>query len=242
MAFDISLGEVDRARALAERALAAIHYREEGEKFNIWVAWLNLEVAYGSEEAALALLGRALCHADARRMYLAGVDVFERAGKGGLVEDCLKAMCRKFADSPEVWLRAVKYRLAAGEGEAAQRLLDRSLKSLPRHEHVRMVSQAALLEFRCGDAERGRSLFEGVLRNFPKRLDLWSVYLDQEIGTGDAPRARALFERATSLSLPPKKMKFLFKRYLDYERERGTAAGVAHVKRRALEFVESHAQ
>lgn len=39
-------------------------------------------------------------------------------------------------------------------------------------------------------AERGRSLFEGVLRNYPKRLDLWSVYLDQEIAAGEQQRIR----------------------------------------------------
>ena len=101
-----------------------------------------------------------------------------------------------------------------------------------------MISQAALLEFKHGDAgrrwgwraprsaasrgsrecgrgarprrvrpaaspdllcraipatphtERGRSLFEGVLRNYPKRLDLWSVYLDQEVAAGDQQRIR----------------------------------------------------
>ena len=58
-----------------------------------------------------------------------------------------------------------------------------------------------------GDAERGRSLFEGVLRNFPKRLDVLSVYLDQEVARGDAQRVRALFDRSTHLALPPKKMK-----------------------------------
>ena len=36
-------------------------------------------------------------------------------------------------------------------------------------------------------------------------------------------------------------MKFLFKRYLDFEREHGTAAGVEHVKRRAMESVEGAA-
>ena len=38
---------------------------------------------------------------------------------------------------------------------------------------------------------------------------------------GDADRIRGLFERATSLQLPPKKMKFLFKRWLDYEASLG---------------------
>lgn len=50
-------------RPVAERALKAIHYREEGEKFNVWVAWLNLENAYGAPdpaEAVMALFRRAL--------------------------------------------------------------------------------------------------------------------------------------------------------------------------------------
>ncbi|GMP76048.1 hypothetical protein CsSME_00032892 [Camellia sinensis var. sinensis] len=53
----------------------------------------------------------------------------------------------------------------------------------------------------------------GMLREYPKRTDLWSIYLDQEIRLGDVDVIRALFERATSLSLPPKRMKFLFKKY-----------------------------
>ena len=44
---------------------------------------------------------------------------------------------------------------------------------------TQVISRAALLEFRCGSAERGRGIFEGVLRNYPKRLDLWSIYIDQ---------------------------------------------------------------
>ena len=50
----------------------------------------------------------------------------------------------------------------------------RSLLGAPQ-----VITQAALAEFRQGNRERGRSLFEGVLRNYPRRLDLWSVYLDQ---------------------------------------------------------------
>jgi hypothetical protein len=41
---------------VAERALAAIHYREEGEKFNVWLAWLNLENSYGTPDPAAALM------------------------------------------------------------------------------------------------------------------------------------------------------------------------------------------
>lgn len=57
--------------------------------------------------------------------------------------------------------------------------------------------------------------------------------------TGEQQRIRTLFERATHLPLPPKKMKFLFRRYLEYEKSEGDAEAVEHVKRRAMEFVEN---
>ena len=44
---------------------------------------------------------------------------------------------------------------------------------------MQVLSQAALIEFHKGSSDRGRSIFESILRNYPKRLDLWSVYLDQ---------------------------------------------------------------
>ena len=44
---------------------------------------------------------------------------------------------------------------------------------------MQVLSAAAVAEFKLGSAERGRAIFEDVLRNYPKRTDLWSVYLDQ---------------------------------------------------------------
>ena len=68
--------------------------REEGEKFNVWVAWLNLENAYGMpspEEAAAALLKRALQYSDPKRMYLAALGIFERSGREELCEQVRRA-------------------------------------------------------------------------------------------------------------------------------------------------------
>lgn len=64
---------------------------------------------------------------------------------------CCRQHCRA-AGRLQVWLRAVRYRLATGDAEQARKTLDRSLQSLPPFEHIRMISQAALLEFKLGDA------------------------------------------------------------------------------------------
>lgn len=60
----------------------------------------------------------------------------------------------------------------------------------------------------------------------------------QEIKAGDAERTRALFERVTALPLPPRKMKFIFKRWLEWEKRGGDGQRVEHVKQKAMEFVE----
>lgn len=140
----------------------------------------------------------------------------------------------------QVWLRRVQ-NLLKQNIEGIQSVINRALLCLPRHKHIKFISQTAILEFKCGVPDRGRSLFEGMLREYPKRTDLWSIYLDQviicssqfnklvvctcmcmpcyltwiccneqEIRLDDEDVIRALFERAISLSLPPKKMKVEF--------------------------------
>ena len=42
------------------------------------------------------------------------------------------------------------------------------------------------------------------------------------------------------MQIPPKKIKFLFKRFLDYENKHGTATTVAKVKQAAKSYVEQH--
>ena len=58
-----------------------------------------------------------------------------------------------------------------------------------------MTQKMAVLEFRHGDAERGKTLFEGIIDRYPKKLDVWSVYIDQVAKAGDIQCARGLFER-----------------------------------------------
>lgn len=246
MAFLVQLADVDKARAIAERALQTINYREEVEKLNVWIAYLNLENVYGNppKEAVLTLFNRALQYNDPKKLYFALLGIYEnpRQPQGpqhDMVDQLLKTMTKKFNTSAKVWLRQIQSLLARDMGDAAHKALDQSLLSLPRRKHIKVISRAALLEFKTGSVERARSIFEGILRNYPKRVDLWSVYLDQEIRVGEVPVIRALFERVICLDLPPRKMKFLFKKYLDYEKAHGDEERIEHVKRKAMEYVDT---
>ncbi|XP_016442839.2 rRNA biogenesis protein RRP5 [Nicotiana tabacum] len=240
MAFVLSLADVEKARSIAERALRTINVREESEKLNVWVAYFNLENEYGNppQEAVAKVFQRALQYCDPKKVHLALLGMYERTEQHTLSDELLNKMVKKFKHSCKVWLRRVQWLLKQSQ-DGVQSVVNRALLSLSPHKHIKFISQTAILEFKCGVPDRGRSLFEKMLREYPKRTDLWSVYLDQEIRLGDADVIRALFERAITLSLPPKKMKFLFKKYLEYEKMLGDVDRMEAVKRKAMEYVES---
>lgn len=205
----------------------------------MWLAYLNLEARYADDPAAAAaaLLQRAAQHADAKRIYLAAIDAFARAGLTDLVADCVRVLQRKAPGSCKAWLRAVALQIEADRDPGAT--LERALAALPPRKHVKLLSRAALIEFRGagGVAARGRALFERVLAAYPKRTDLWGMYLDQEIKAGSAASVRNLFERAIHLKLSAKKMRFFFKRYAEFEAEHGSDDRVAYVKQQAVNFL-----
>ena len=55
---------------------------------------------------------------------------------------------------------------------------------------VSLISKFSQLEFKYGESERGKTMFESLLSTYPKRVDLWSVYIDMMLKTGDKERVR----------------------------------------------------
>ena len=54
-----------------------------------------------------------------------------------LAQQVIKAMCRKFAGSAKVWLRAYGHAAERRDGEGARKTLDRSMTSLPKRKHIK---------------------------------------------------------------------------------------------------------
>jgi rRNA biogenesis protein RRP5 len=55
---------------------------------------------------------------------------------------------------------------------------------------LKTISKFAQLEYKLGEPERGKTLFEGVVDSHPKRWDLWSIYIDMEVGQNDVQSMR----------------------------------------------------
>lgn len=105
-----------------------------------------------------------------------------------------------------------------------------------------LETQYAILEYQIGEPEQARTTFESLLSHHPKRTDIWSVYADMETKHGDLTKLPSLFERALSLSLKPKKMKFLFKKYLAFAEQHLSEKEVKVVLDKATVYAREHFQ
>jgi len=234
MAFELQLGEIDGARQVARRALSMIPQRDEDERLNIWVALLNLEVQFGSEESATQVFKEAQQFMDSLTIHLRMANVYSQAGKIQKARETYKRAHKRFGgESLEPWLAEMRFLFTDGiDKVAARALADIALQRLPNRLHRDFTRQFALMEFEYGDAERGRTLFEALLAAAPKRVDIWNVYIDQEIKHGDESRFSALFDRVLQQRISMKQAKFFFKKWID------VASDQDYVKLRAQEYVE----
>ncbi|XP_049426867.1 protein RRP5 homolog isoform X1 [Epinephelus fuscoguttatus] len=239
MAHHLQATQIEQARAVAERALKTISFREEQEKLNVWVALLNLENMYGTEESLKKVFERALQFCEPMPVYQQLADIYAKSDKIKEAEGLYKTMVKRFRQNKAVWLSYGTFLLQQGQSDAASVLLQRALKSLPSKESVDVIAKYAQLEFRYGDSEKGRAMLDKVLTSYPKRTDLWSVFIDLMVKHGSQKEVRALFDRVIHLSVSVKKIKFFFKRYLEYEKKHGTPQSIQAVKEKAMEFVEA---
>lgn len=263
MAFHLDLGEIDTARQIGQRALKSISPigQSESEKLNIWIALLNLENAYGDDNSIETTFKEACQVNDPQEIHERLASIYIQSYKHDKADQLFQTMVKKFGSwDRKIWINYATFLFnTIKEPDRGRALLSRALQTLPSTAHVDITAKFAALEFRspAGLAERGRTIFEGLLDSFPKRVDLWIVLLDLEMQYGDKGESgehgdrngqvRRLFERIfnggeTEIGakrIKNKQAKFFFKRWLEFEEEVGDERRVEGVKRRAEEWVRS---
>lgn len=80
MAFQLQLSEATKAREIAERAICTISLREETEKMNVWVALLNLENTYGTDESLEEVFQRACQYNDSQDIHERLISIHIQSG------------------------------------------------------------------------------------------------------------------------------------------------------------------
>jgi ribosomal protein S1 len=81
MAFQLQLGEVAKARNIAERALASIDMTEVAEKLNVWIALLNLENTYGTDGSLDSTFRRACQYSDPQDVHERLISIYIQSEK-----------------------------------------------------------------------------------------------------------------------------------------------------------------
>mmetsp|Transcript_17233 Transcript_17233/g.39411 ORF Transcript_17233/g.39411 Transcript_17233/m.39411 type:complete len:1860 (-) Transcript_17233:238-5817(-) len=244
MAHHLKLSELDKARAVAERAVSHISFREDQERFNAWIAYLNLEVAFGDKVDEV--FKRACQFNDAKKIYLQMPQIWERNSMPERAAKAHATCVERYSQSRSAWIGKLVFEYNRGTFSDARQTLASAMSMLPKPKHAEVVTKAAQLEYSHGSPERGRTIFEELVTSNPKRLDFWSIYLDMEVKQHTPPTAtevkaapvRILFERCTTLSLKPSKMKFFFKKWLGFEMKWGDEESQTEVKQKARDFVE----
>ena len=150
---------------------------------------------------------------------------------------------KSFTPTPTLWLSYASFLLSTLQPPSPARahaLLQRATQSVPESQHRYLTSKFAALEFKSanGDPERGRTLFEGLLDVWPKKGDLWDMYLSLEIAHGDQDKVRGLFERMIKLKGKKKRTLGIFGQWAKWEEQVGNKKGVEKVKTLEREWRE----
>ena len=220
---------------------------------------------YGSENTFNETIDRASNQNNPKQVYLRVCEMLEKEANKfdtlskksnafeeavSRADDMFVKMCKKFRAKKTVWIAHLRYLLKSGRHEAAHNLLKRAILSLPEYKHVATVNKLAQLEFEFGSAERARTLFDGLIEKYPKRLDLVFVFIDMEIKHGGGIKAsRRIFTRIINQStnkltqkkkfkFSDKQMKSVFKKWFKLEEDLGDEESQDNVKAEARAYVE----
>ncbi|CAH1396183.1 unnamed protein product [Nezara viridula] len=237
IAHQMEATEIDKARAVAKRALKEIQLEEERRK--IWIALLNIEYSYGTPEQFKECLAEALKVNDEYEIYGKVLDLYSETKNKTELEKLTYMLTKKFKENPDCWLKCQSALMENEMYDKARYYLQKSLKELPPKTHYNLISRFALIENQYGFPEKSQALFETLLTSYSERVDLWFVYVDMLVKSGLADIARNVLERATNHNLPFRKMKALYQKWLQLEESYGTPESVQQVKNDSSDYLNN---
>jgi rRNA biogenesis protein RRP5 len=109
MAFMLDKLGMESARRVAERAVKSVSISSEDDKFNIWVAYMNLENNFGTQQTMENVVKRALEVNDRKKIYLQLISVYMSSKKYQYIEDIYRQMVKKYNTSLKVWTGYIEF-------------------------------------------------------------------------------------------------------------------------------------
>ncbi|XP_070492073.1 rRNA biogenesis protein RRP5-like [Chironomus tepperi] len=240
MAFHLETAEVDKARAIAKKAIASINFREEQERLNVWIALLNLELRYGTDESYNDVLNEATQRNDSFKVYSQTLKILLDLEKLIDANKIIEILKKKFKPIPDMWLLVSESYLRMNNEKLAKELLPKSLLSLKERDHLDYMTKFALLMSRHNIHDFSQTIFEKILSTYSKNLSIWFTYINMMTKNGEVEIARSLFDRMLVQKFPLKKLKSIFQKYIEFETKHGDNANLSKIKKMAKSMLEKH--
>ncbi|KYN93701.1 rRNA biogenesis protein RRP5, putative [Plasmodium reichenowi] len=252
IAFYLEQNNLEEARKVAERALKTIDIHEIDEKLNIYLCYINMECLYGDK--LNDIFKRALLCNNEKSIYLHTIHILKKNKKLTELKDLCEEAIKKFKYSKKIWSCYLQIlHNTFKDEEYAHNILLKSLHSLPKKKHLNMIINAARFEYKYSNKERGKTYFEKLIQEYPKRSDLWFTYLDIHINSltknenkekiklnlKELQFIRNIFERFLSYKFKPRVMKIIFTKWLLFEKSQGNMHSQKTVQEKAYNYVES---
>jgi rRNA biogenesis protein RRP5 len=70
MAMILDKLDIDAARRIAQRAVKSVSMSNDADKLNIWIAFMNMESQFGTQESLEGVVKQALEVNDRQKVYL----------------------------------------------------------------------------------------------------------------------------------------------------------------------------
>ncbi|CAD5218145.1 unnamed protein product [Bursaphelenchus okinawaensis] len=228
-----SQNKLKEARDIVKRALDVISYKEQTELFNVWTAYLNLELLYGTPESFKQVFERATASMDSLKVHKKMIEIYKHHDKNTEAQELYDSMIKRFKhDDLDLWFDYGTFLYEQSAPEKARNLMKRALDSQAKKHHVTIMSRFAQLEYKHGDAEKGKTIFEKILSTYPKRLDIWHVYADFSLKYEGVREARRLFERFVKLhEIQLNKKNSMIKKWIEMEKKDGTEETLEQCKK-----------
>ncbi|CAH1110436.1 unnamed protein product [Psylliodes chrysocephalus] len=208
------------------------------ERFNVWIALLNIENMLGTKESFDKTFEEAVKYNDSLQIYLKVIKMLAETGKLADMEEKIKKVRNKHKQVPEMWLEIAKTYYQLNKFKEARNMKDSALKSIDnRKTQLEIIVKFAIMEFKFGDANHGAAIFETILSSYPRIVTIWTTYVDQLVKKDNIDQARQVLERSVCQRLPLKNMKTLFMKFRMFEEQHGTPETVEAVKEKAKEYV-----
>nr|XP_015835283.1 PREDICTED: protein RRP5 homolog isoform X2 [Tribolium castaneum] len=240
MSMHIATTELDKARAVGKRALDTINMTLVKEKYNVWIALLNLENMYGTKESFDKTFEEAVRCNDSLEIYLNVIQMLATSGKLQEMEEKIKKVRAKEKQNTKMWLEISRIYYSLGQFKEARNVKESALKSiLDKKRQFDLIVKFGIMEFQLGELDQAVANFETILDTYPSKVNIWIIYVDQLVRKKNFEAARKTLERAISQKFAMKTMKVLFQKFISFEEQYGSPESVEDIKSKAKEYLAS---